>query len=204
MKMTDSYSSHIMHEYKRDKSLSFNAQKYESLRTEIWIQNGYFSGWLPRTSAYLCFGIQKNHSWHNHHSCSLHILNLYFASSLVNGFACSRTKKPKPNKQTNQKKKPKMHLNGFKFVNFSIEQWCLWASGLKIFGFAMWLQLYQKSAGLLFWVFNFLWLYLYVSNLFRAWLGELLFPFHRLEFSESKLTEIKQQLTKETKEIRFF
>lgn len=65
MKMTDSISSLIMHEYDQtikdahqDKSLSFNAWKYESPRTEILIQNSYFSGCLPLTSAYLFIGIQ--------------------------------------------------------------------------------------------------------------------------------------------------
>lgn len=61
MKTTDSISSLIMHEYDETVKrclLSFNAWKNESPRTEIWIQNGYFSGWLPLTSAYLFFGIK--------------------------------------------------------------------------------------------------------------------------------------------------
>lgn len=140
-----------------------------------------------------------NKSWQNHHSCTLHVLSihmtaLYFASSPVYGFTCSRTKK---------KNLQQWKVGGL--FSFSTEETMtfisIWAEKTLILqcGF-----IWTKKCLLAIVGFNFIWLYLYLSNLFRAWLVELLFPFHRLEFSETKLIEIKIKLTKEKKSDRFF
>lgn len=92
-----------------------------------------------------------NKSWQNHHSCSLHILNihmtaLYFASSPVYGFTCSRKKKT-----TNLQQ---WRGGGVGWCSLSVQkkQWCLSASGLKKLWFCNVASFEPKSAYWLLWV----------------------------------------------------